>query len=1362
MASLNQANVGTSDRIKNLSPERRRLLELLLEQTPEPEHDNWAIVQDYYNSLATNSVTEIDELTGEVHNTFLTFAPFPEIVPGFSWVLSGVNTPETRACHLLAVRAQQQLRKILFRNVDFSACKRVLDVGCGYGSDLITLARRYPHLELCGYTIAAEQARIANAKAQRLSLTNRVIAYHRDSAKDEFPGMFDMFWGVEAIHHIRDKDALLGNIERHLHEHGHLVMADFISNLSFPLEHHETSSYFITQDEWIDLLSRHGLEVLDCVDISQEVANSLHDPEFETTIQSIPQIAHDRNITAAFRSYDQLGRLLRKRMASYVLLTAQCRRSHLQDARRITSQSVLGRPVPFADVAPNYYQIEWRPVDLASRPTSSSDIRGDWIVVADVGDLGTRLTESLRAAGNHCLLVKPADGFERIDEGCYALDLRNPAHVTKLFDDLASAGASYVGVIHLCGCGGATAKAMTAADVEAAERFCCGSLLHLLQALGAVDASIGRRLLLVTEAAQAVGPARPSEVDPVAASLWGLARVAALEYPGLACKLVDVDSSSPREVIDVLMEMASDDGETEVAYRNGIRHLARLVRRMPGWEQNSCEFGDGHHLVTGGLGSLGLALAGYLVERGARHLTLLSRSAPSGDARATIERLETTGARIHIVQGDVARTADVAAVLDVIGQSASPLRGIFHLAGVLDDGVLELQTWSRCATVMRPKVSGAWNLHTLTRELELEFFVCFSSTASLYGARGQGSYAAANAFLDALMHRRQREGLPGLSINWGPWAEAGMAARLDEHDKKRMAAIGVDALTTAQCMDAMDDALSQDLGQVGVCTVNWNKFLRQYAAGQVPPLLADLIPPGEALSAAEHAAQACQDLREHLESGQGEQRLHRVGEYLREQVFKILSLDLSFPVDGAQPLNEVGLDSLMVVELRNAIKRDLGVELSLKTLIQLPSIDTLSTALSHALGLEESGSWSAATSSPSLSADCVLDPSIVRADPFVSATTESRAIWLTGATGFLGAYLLRDLMRASAAEVYVLVRAPDVMSGMARIRQNLDRYGIWEDAFAPRIVPVTGDLSQPRFGLSEQAFHALAGQIEVIYHCGAQLNFLYSYQALKPVNVLGTQEILRLATTGKLKSVHYISTVGVLESTSYAGRKVTEADPLLHSDGIFLGYSQSKWVAERLMAIGRDRGIPVNIYRPPLISGDMRTGAWNTDDYTCRLLKGCIQLGSLPRWDIIMDLAPVDYVSGAVVYLSQRNLRLGQVFHLVNPEPANWNSFADWISAIGYPLRQVSYQEWRGQLRAQADPENTLYPLMPSILERDSEQGLTQLYQREHGVQLNFSATLAALAGAPVCCPPVDQQLLEHYFAYFARTGFLPKPTAQS
>jgi len=304
--------------------------------------------------------------------------------------------------------------------------------------------------------------------------------------------------------------------------------------------------------------------------------------------------------------------------------------------------------------------------------------------------------------------------------------------------------------------------------------------------------------------------------------------------------------------------------------------------------------------------------------------------------------------------------------------------------------------------------------------------------------------------------------------------------------------------------------------------------------------------------------------------------------------------------------------------------------------------------------------------------DALLDSTIQFPGP-LSSWAEPEGIFLTGATGFLGVYLLCELLQQTKAKIYCLVRAEDVNKAEARIKTQLACYGLSVEALTDRIIPICGDLSQPLLGLSKEAFSNLADLVDLIYHNGAEVNVVYSYTRLKASNVSGTLEVLRLAALGKTKPVHFVSTLAVFFSETYLGKTVLENTSVMIDSSLKGGYKQSKWVAEALIRQAQERGLPVVIYRAGRIWGDSRTGIMTQfNDLLSNILQGCIYLKKIPTVDTQINLVPVDYVSQSIVKLSLQERSLGQAFHLANPYSTSWNTLGEIMRSIGYPMQLMN------------------------------------------------------------------------------------------
>jgi acyl transferase domain-containing protein/acyl carrier protein/SAM-dependent methyltransferase len=340
---------------------------------------------------------------------------------------------------------------------------------------------------------------------------------------------------------------------------------------------------------------------------------------------------------------------------------------------------------------------------------------------------------------------------------------------------------------------------------------------------------------------------------------------------------------------------------------------------------------DQTYLITGGLGAIGLQIARWLVTQGAGHVVLVGRTPPSAAATQAVREMEALGTRVSVARVDVTRYADLEALLATL----PPLRGVVHAAGVVDDGVLQELDQERFASVLAPKTDGAWNLHVLTRHMPLDFFVLLSSAAALLGAAGQASYAAANAFLDTLAHSRRAQGLPACAINWGPWGGQGMLTALSAHDRQRLTTRGFRPLTPAQGLAALEQVLRTGAIQHLVADVDWDVYVK--AAEEAPPLLSELT--------TSRAAVAEHNILTTLRQAFPAQRRALLSDHVRQQTARVMGLAGTQRLEAHRPLHEIGLDSLMSVELRNALASSLHCPLPTTLLFDYPSIEALSAYL---------------------------------------------------------------------------------------------------------------------------------------------------------------------------------------------------------------------------------------------------------------------------------------------------------------------------------------------------------------------------------------------------------------------------------
>jgi amino acid adenylation domain-containing protein/thioester reductase-like protein len=471
------------------------------------------------------------------------------------------------------------------------------------------------------------------------------------------------------------------------------------------------------------------------------------------------------------------------------------------------------------------------------------------------------------------------------------------------------------------------------------------------------------------------------------------------------------------------------------------------------------------------------------------------------------------------------------------------------------------------------------------------------------------------------------------------------------------------------------------------------------------------------------------------------------------KLWEIWTSVLEVQVGIYQNFFESGGNSLKTAILLNQIAQTFEVELSLECLFKSPNIAGLAEIIEV---VKASGSTSSFETTPEeLLADAILDQSIC---PHTNPMNP-KSIFLTGATGFVGAFLLDELLRYNPdATVYCLLRGENEEKAFSRLKQILQKYELWHPELESRIIPILGDLSQPLLGIPESDFLDLADAIDVIYHSGAYVNLVYPYLALKDTNVGGTQEVLRLATLTKITPVHYLSTIDVFQSSKYEEVELLlENDELISAQGYSDGYAQTKWAAEKLVRAAKNRGLPVSIYRLGMVTGHSETGSFQLSNLICRLIKGLIQLGYAPELDIKMNLAPVDYIVQAIRYLSHQPESLGKTFHLVNSHLLSMDQLISTLKTLGYDLELISYLQWQGKLLTMS-ADNTLTPVA-SMFIRSQPHSQKTFIETTSFVAQNFDSrnSVEALRDTDIICPPINPSVIKAYLEYFERQGFLEK-----
>lgn len=523
------------------------------------------------------------------------------------------------------------------------------------------------------------------------------------------------------------------------------------------------------------------------------------------------------------------------------------------------------------------YDIQWR---KAMSPDSQTAPKGRWLVLADSRGISDGIEKFLKDSGAQCVVVPPTEPLEIRD-------------------------AHFDGIVHL--------RSLAIEEAAVAQEIACASVLQLAKALTYPPSNC----LLFTQGAHQVAG---SAVDPSQSFLWGIQPVLRREHPGWSPVVIDLDPNE--SVFDWSKIFVQSQLDDQFAIRSGeiwtprVALCSSLQQTIPIAPQRS-------YLITGGFGALGLRTAQWLAAKGATHIVLSGHREPRSAALETIAKMRDAGVEVLTIVGDVASHIDVENMIRLVAATLPPLAGVIHAAGSLDDRLLSRCEWSEFRRVLAPKVDGAWNLHRQTRSMPLDFFVCFSSIASLIASPGQGAYAAANAFLDGLMRFRRNAGMPGLSIQWGPWAESGMAEKTKERMSARWESTGVSLLCPDDALRILGSALGYDGAQLAV--FDFRRLANRLSPGEVPRILSELIAPKPV--SPERSNRRDQLVRQLAESEFAE-RMALLDEYMRDQVGKALGFRTSLR-DTGESLTAMGVDSMMALELRTTIGSELGKDVPL-------------------------------------------------------------------------------------------------------------------------------------------------------------------------------------------------------------------------------------------------------------------------------------------------------------------------------------------------------------------------------------------------------------------------------------------------
>ncbi|EEQ28107.1 polyketide synthase [Microsporum canis CBS 113480] len=956
-------------------------------------------------------------------------------------------------------------------------------------------------------------------------------------------------------------------------------------------------------------------------------------------------------------------------------------------------------PGAINDVESMMFEINWRPVS-----TNKSQTRGTW---------------GLLYPSNETAWMKMAQNALS-NTGVKLVPVTKPQEAKQL-DGVLSLWDSNADVIQM------------------AHSFTATALAHLQEV-----SKTGFAAPVVWVTRHAVGAGTNDQPTGIGAGpLWGLMRTTRSEHPELRLHLIDIGDDTSFDALGMALML---DNQAEIAIRKGqllVPHLERATM-LPTPVGQPLLRTDGAVLVTGGLGDLGGRVSRRLVScHGVRDVVIMSRHGmESLNAGTFVAELGKLGAKVTIIGGDVADLDSLKSVMKLF-TADRPLRGVIHAAGVVDSGILSSLTPQKCSTTFAPKVDGLWNLHELTKDMDLDVFMMFSSISGIMGLPGLGNYAAANSFIDVLAHLRRAQGLPATSVAYGVWGGDGMATTLLSTTRAHLSQLGLGFLSPEDGLKLFEQAVHQGRTLTVAAVLDLERLRSYYEEqGGVPSFLCSILGQNKA----KYSVDTATNLRNMLIDSAPEQHGSIMLRTVQGTIAKALGYTRMDDIDASQPLKELGVDSLTAVLVRNHLATLTGMVLPPNIALLRPNLIALSefllSQLQNDIGIDSycapkvndipkadgapssngapkangvpktngvskingvskaNGETKANGTVPNNIATAsyvdmaainrgVLDPRFHFENIIKHPTTCFNApssVFVTGPTGFVGAFMVYEFLKRSIS-VYCLVRASSPNLAQERVIKTLRKYSLWKPEYEPLLNSVAGDLSQPLLGLHEDVFNDIANRADAILHSGALVDWMRPLEDYIGPNILGTHEILRLASRGRGKAVHFISTISTLPI--HVGYGLTELD------GEY-GYGTSKYLAEKMIVAARFRGAAASSYRLPFVAASATNGRFRLDrgDFLNNLITGSLDLGAFPSLNSsLSSVLPVDYLCNTIAtIMTEDQGRIGEDYDFINPHAPTFDHFFGIMGVASGNKVTIPFSDWhrRALEYAIAHPKGSL------------------------------------------------------------------------
>lgn len=957
-------------------------------------------------------------------------------------------------------------------------------------------------------------------------------------------------------------------------------------------------------------------------------------------------------------------------------------------------QEKTGKLHKESDMDKWFYAPTWKTLRLPAGRILKETEKKTWLVFTDMSGIGSALAEKLREIGHEVLTVKQGTEFEKAEDGLFTINPGKNDDYEALFKELNTAQKVPQGIIHLWNIG-------SEENLELNLDRSFYSLIYIAQAIGKQCASSKIDIFVLSSNMQAI--IGEDVIYPLKSILLGPCKVIPKEYSNLTCRSIDIVPTHEQEELigQLLCEFSAEVNENIVAYRHNKRFVEDyepiVLKKTTLMPEKLKE--NGVYLITGGTGGIGLVLAEYMAQIPNIKLVLTGRSAfPEKDkweqwskehglndkVSKIIQKvrvLEQMGAEVLILSAEVSDLNQMQNAVSQVESRFGKINGVIHAAGIPGDGVIQLKTREMVEKVFSPKVKGTLVLDAIFKERNLDFLVIFSSISSVFGELGQVDYVAANSFIDSYARSAtlRNNNTFTLGISWDTWIETGMVLKAFSKMKEGMAAFFKEGITCAEGMDCFGRLLQTNESQVVISTKDLKKQMKLISQDINAENVKNLLDSGRKYPRPELSSDYA------APSNETEHRISLIW----EDIFRIDKVGVH------DNFYELGGDSLIALSLVAELQKHFTVNIT--DIYNYPSVSALTNKIAYQGDNLKKSIEKAKTKfkvyqqTEKIKNDIERDLEAYRKRnekyPGIdlSISRNYSDILLTGSTGYLGIYMMLELLEKTSSNIYVIIRAENTEKAVQRLIEKFSFYFdtcIYEK-YKERIKVLKGDITKENFGLDSSDYLRLAQTIDCIINSAAKVAHYGKYEEFYEINVGGVEKVIEFARQNKKKDIHHISSkaVGVGNIEGVDNKLYTEYDFNLgqKTDNY---YVLTKAKAEEILLEARKNGIKVNIYRLGDAVFDSRTGRFQENienNFIYLLMRSLLKLKAVPKMKteiILFDFAFVDYLSKAIVQLLTREALSNEVFHVYNSKDITLKDFVDESEYIGMDIKGMQYGDF--------------------------------------------------------------------------------------